>query len=163
MRLPLIAVALLALPAAAQSTTAPPQWTAEITALTNAERAKAGCPALTLDDRLSKAAQAHTDEMARRATLSHEGADGSNAGQRASAAGYTWNAVAENIAAGQPSPAAAVASWMKSPGHRQNILNCAYRKAPTSAQSQSGTRPSPRAAPSPGAGTASAGTSCLPS
>jgi uncharacterized protein YkwD len=122
--LALLALTLLALPAAAQTA---PQWASEVAALTNAERAKAGCPALTLDARLGKAAQAHTDEMSRRGALAHEGANGSTPGDRATAAGYTWSAVAENIAAGQQTPADAVASWMKSPGHRQNILNCTYR------------------------------------
>jgi uncharacterized protein YkwD len=124
MRLALAALLLLALPASAQTA---PQWASEVTALTNAERAKVGCPALTLDARLSKAAQAHTDEMSRNSALAHEGANGSTPGDRATAAGYTWTAVAENIAAGQPTPTEVVGSWMKSPGHRQNILNCVYR------------------------------------
>jgi len=132
MRLPLLAStligALLALPAAAQSSTVaiPPQWAREVTTLTNAERAKAGCPALTIDARLASAALLHTEEMARNRKLAHEGANGSTPGDRATAAGYTWSAVGENIAAGQPTPAAAVASWMSSDGHRRNILNCAY-------------------------------------
>jgi uncharacterized protein YkwD len=30
----------------------------------------------------------------------------------------------ENIAAGQPTPAAVMDSWMHSPGHKANILDC---------------------------------------
>ncbi len=33
----------------------------------------------------------------------------------------------ENIAAGQPTPQAVVTSWMNSPGHRANILNCGLK------------------------------------
>jgi uncharacterized protein YkwD len=124
MRLALATLVLLAVPASAQTA---PQWANDILALTNAERAKAGCPALALDARLSKAAQAHTDEMARTGDLTHTGANGSDVGDRATAAGYIWRGIAENIAAGQPTPSEVVKSWMTSPGHRQNILNCTYR------------------------------------
>jgi uncharacterized protein YkwD len=40
------------------------------------------------------------------------------------AAGYTYSAAAENIAAGFPTPQSVVAAWMNSSGHRANILNC---------------------------------------
>ena len=33
----------------------------------------------------------------------------------------------ENIAAGQPNPVEVMKAWMKSPGHRANILSCAFR------------------------------------
>ena len=32
----------------------------------------------------------------------------------------------ENIAAGQPTVTAVMDAWMASPGHKANILNCAY-------------------------------------
>jgi uncharacterized protein YkwD len=38
--------------------------------------------------------------------------------------GYAYRAAAENIAAGQKSAGQVVASWMKSSGHRRNILDC---------------------------------------
>ncbi|KAL4129962.1 hypothetical protein PRIC2_005968 [Phytophthora ramorum] len=41
---------------------------------------------------------------------------------RVTAAGYKWNRVAENVAAGQANVAAVMVSWMKSTGHRANIL-----------------------------------------
>jgi uncharacterized protein YkwD len=40
------------------------------------------------------------------------------------AQGYRFHRAAENIAAGQPSPAAVVAAWMGSSGHRANIVDC---------------------------------------
>jgi hypothetical protein len=42
-------------------------------------------------------------------------------------AGYTgWTAIAENIAAGYPTPEAVVQGWMSSPGHRANLLSPRY-------------------------------------
>lgn len=89
----------------------------------NAERSARGLPPLRPDDRLARAAQGHSDDMARTGRLGHAGSDGSDIGERVRAAGYAWCAVAENVAAGQSDAAAVVQSWMGSPGHRANILN----------------------------------------
>jgi uncharacterized protein YkwD len=59
--------------------------------------------------------------------FSHTGSDGSSAGQRAAAAGYVWRSLGENIAAGQPSVAAVMGSWMASPGHCANIMRANYK------------------------------------
>lgn len=99
---------------------------AEVLTLVNAERAKAGCPALTLNTRLSAAAQAHSEDMALRNYFSHTSPDGTSASQRVTDAGYDWRMTAENIAAGQTSASAVMAAWMGSTGHRANILNCGY-------------------------------------
>ena len=40
--------------------------------------------------------------------------------------GTRWRAAAENVAWGQQTPAAVMTDWMKSSGHRTNILNCSY-------------------------------------
>jgi uncharacterized protein YkwD len=96
---------------------------AEVTRLTNAERAKAGCGALRIDSRLTAAAQAHSEDMVDRDYFSHTSPDGKGPGDRAEAAGYQrWSG--ENIAAGYPTPAAVVQGWMNSAGHKANILNC---------------------------------------
>ena len=97
--------------------------TAEVTRLTNIERANAGCGAVRVDARLAAAAQAHSTDMVDRDYFSHTSPDGKGPGDRASAAGYPrWSG--ENIAAGYPTPAAVVQGWMNSPGHKANILNC---------------------------------------
>lgn len=102
---------------------APAGVTAEVTRLTNVERAKAGCGAVRVDSRLAAAAQAHSRDMVDRDYFSHTSPDGKGPGDRASAAGYQrWSG--ENIAAGYPTPAAVVQGWMNSPGHKANILNC---------------------------------------
>jgi uncharacterized protein YkwD len=97
----------------------------EVVNLTNAERAKANCPALTISPLLVQAAQRHSDDMARHSFLSHTGSDGSSPWDRIQATGYNYSRAAENIAAGYPTPASVVSAWMNSAGHRNNILNCA--------------------------------------
>ena len=42
--------------------------------------------------------------------------------------GISYRRAAENIAGGQPTPAAVVNSWMNSSGHRANILDGNLRK-----------------------------------
>ena len=99
---------------------------AQVIALVNKERAKQGCRALTADSRLTKAAQGHSADMARRGFFDHTNPDGKDPGDRITAAGYRWSTYGENIAKGQPTPASVMKSWMNSPGHRANILNCKF-------------------------------------
>ncbi|WP_066942833.1 CAP domain-containing protein [Microtetraspora fusca] len=98
----------------------------EVVRLTNAERAKAGCGPLTHDARLRGAAYAHSADMSAKAYFSHTSQDGRDFGQRIKASGFAFSAAAENIAKGYPTAAAVVKGWMDSPGHRTNMLNCAY-------------------------------------
>ncbi|MFI9615130.1 CAP domain-containing protein [Streptomyces sp. NPDC052023] len=95
---------------------------AEVIDLTNHERARAGLPPLAPDPALTRAAQAHSDDMAARDFYSHTAPDGSRPWDRAAAAGCTRRSIGENIACGQRSPAEVVTGWMNSPGHRANIL-----------------------------------------
>lgn len=87
----------------------------------------AAAPALTWNTLLTQASLAHSDDMVARTYFSHTGSDGSSAAQRATAAGYAWQMLGENIAAGQPSVAAVVAGWMASPGHCANIMAASFR------------------------------------
>jgi uncharacterized protein YkwD len=61
--------------------------------------------------------------MAARDFFAHQCPSGTQAWDRAVAAGYEYRKVAENIAAGQTSAAQVVEGWMNSPGHRANILD----------------------------------------
>ncbi|GAA3462723.1 CAP domain-containing protein [Saccharothrix longispora] len=96
---------------------------AKVVELTNAERAANGCPALAADERLGRAARAHSADMAARNYFSHTSLDGRSFVDRVKAAGHP-SPGAENIAAGQRTAEAVVKGWMESPGHRANILNC---------------------------------------
>ncbi|QTD96517.1 CAP domain-containing protein [Streptomyces cyanogenus] len=102
--------------------------TAEILRLVNAERSKAGCQALTLNSTLTKAAQAHSQDMAAHQNMSHTGSDGSSPGDRITRAGYVWSSYGENVAYGYGTAEQVMAGWMSSPGHRANILNCGFKE-----------------------------------
>ncbi|MFT3851885.1 MAG: CAP domain-containing protein [Ilumatobacteraceae bacterium] len=99
---------------------------ATVVALTNQARAEAGVAPVVEDGRLDAAAGAHSADQAARSTMTHTGADGSNPGQRMTAAGFKWQTWGENVAAGQTSAAQVVQAWLNSPGHRTNMLNGAY-------------------------------------
>lgn len=104
----------------------------EILSLVNGHRAAgATCgstpyppaPPLSLDASLNQAAEVHAVDMASNDFFDHQGSDGSSPFDRITAAGYLGFTQGENIAAGYPTPAAAVAGWMSSPGHCQNIMD----------------------------------------
>lgn len=92
---------------------------------TNAERRKAGLTPLTVDTTLMKLAREHSAHMARLNRLSHE-LEGKPFGKRMQASGYRYSGAGENVAQGQRTPEAALASWMNSPGHKANILNAKF-------------------------------------
>ncbi len=98
---------------------------ASVVTLTNAERDRAGVATLQVSDKLTLAAQLHADQMARLGKLAHRLSRGlvPRPEDRLAAVGYAWRAVAENIAFNQPHAAAVVASWLKTPAHRANILS----------------------------------------
>ncbi|MGY0068956.1 sigma-70 family RNA polymerase sigma factor [Streptomyces sp. QTS137] len=96
---------------------------AEVLSLTNTERSRAGCSPVTLDDRLNKAAQLHSEDMSANDYFSHTGQNGSSFVDRVTAQGHP-SPGAENIARGQSSAESVMESWMNSEGHRANILNC---------------------------------------
>lgn len=95
---------------------------AKILTLVNAERGRAGCGPVTADPGLAAVARAHSTDMRDRGFFDHVNLDGLGPFDRADRAGVV--ARAENIARGQADPAAVLTSWMNSPGHRKNILDC---------------------------------------
>jgi uncharacterized protein YkwD len=99
---------------------------AQVIALVNAVRLDAGCAPLVHDEGLAEVARAHSADMRDRDFFDHENLAGLDPFERAEAAGLT-NARAENIAYGQPDPAAVMDDWMESRGHRANILDCELR------------------------------------
>ena len=111
--------------------------------LINAERAKAHARALSWDADLAAIARAHSADMAARHFFSHVNPDGDNPTMRGRRAGYECRkaisstedrvGLAENlyeISGHAPVDIArqSVNGWMKSPGHRQNILEKGYTK-----------------------------------
>ena len=103
----------------------------DVVALINEKRAKvqvcgtASYPAvdaLTWNNLLALAAEEHSDNMANSDFFSHTGLDNSTVSTRVTAQGYTWNSVAENIAAGYFNAQDTVDALMESEGHCKNIM-----------------------------------------
>jgi uncharacterized protein YkwD len=89
---------------------------ARLVDVTNAERARYGLGPLAIDAGLIRSARAQAMRMTRLRRLEH-----------------TRISVAENIAAGQSTCGQVVGDWMKSPGHRANILNGRHTRIGTAA------------------------------
>ncbi|MFD3565033.1 CAP domain-containing protein [Streptomyces sp. NPDC058686] len=115
--------------ASAPATAAPASGdAARVLALVNSERSKAGCSPLTMNAKLTKAAQDHSKDMASHGNMSHTGSDGSAPGDRITRAGYSWSSYGENVAYGYSTPEKVMDGWMSSPGHKRNILDCSFKE-----------------------------------
>lgn len=100
---------------------------------TNTERAAEGRQLLSSDHMLANVARLHSNDMIAGAYFSHEDKNGCNSSCRASDAGYAWRAIGENIymmsgysVSADEAADSIVKGWMKSPGHRANILREDY-------------------------------------
>lgn len=92
-------------------------------AAVNAARAREGLPPLDPDERLDRAAQRHAEDMLARSFYSHTSPEGTSALARVQKAGYLSHRVGENIAEGEVTVEEVMGGWMKSAGHRENILD----------------------------------------
>lgn len=72
---------------------------------------------------LTEAAAGHNADMANAGFFSHTSSNGATLSDRALAAGYHYNYVGENIAAGYSSVASVMSGWLDSPGHCANIMS----------------------------------------
>ncbi len=75
------------------------------------------------NDQLATAAASHSNDMYTENYFSHTGSNGSSAGERITATGYTWKAYGENIAKGHPTEKAVIDGWLKSEDHCKNIMS----------------------------------------
>jgi uncharacterized protein YkwD len=133
-------LALAGLPAAASAACADRHVTptaanvADVSAATrclvNAQRKRHGVRPVRADRALRRAARRHARQMVAKRFFSHETPSGRELDDRVRAAGYLrgadgWSA-GENIAWGSgllATPAQTVRAWMRSPGHRANLLS----------------------------------------
>ncbi|OON76473.1 CAP domain-containing protein [Streptomyces tsukubensis] len=99
---------------------------AEVLSLVNQERSKAGCSPVRADGELAALAGNFSADMAARDFFDHTDPDGDTPWDRAKQAGVSGLG-GENIARGQANAQSVMDSWMNSPGHRANILNCDYK------------------------------------
>lgn len=104
--------------------------------LLNQERRKRGLRGLRYNRRLAIAAGRHARDMVRRGYFSHNSLDGRDFVDRILRTRYIrgrrggWS-LGENLAWGsgdRATPRSIVRAWMRSPGHRRNILNRRFRE-----------------------------------
>jgi len=119
----LVIAALLGPGIGSAQTRVKPVSQARALALINDLRQKQGLSPVTADDRLLQAARTHSVWMAERGKLSHSAGFGGGLGAKVRRVQYPAGRAWENIAAGQKSLEAAIASWMKSSGHRRNMMS----------------------------------------
>ncbi len=95
--------------------------------LVNAERAKRGLNQLLWDNDAAKMAAEYSEKMARENFFSHFDSKGESVLERAKAAKLKhWSKIGENLFSVSPSDdfdSFAVENWLKSPSHRQNMLD----------------------------------------
>lgn len=94
--------------------------------LQNRARESRGARPLCVHPALQKAARSHSAEMIRKDRFFH-----GNVGKRLKRHGYRWSTHGENIAYGsgrRGSPESVFGRWMKSRGHKRNILVKGFRE-----------------------------------
>lgn len=103
--------------------------------LLNAERRARGLGRLSAEPALRRAAVRHSQDMVERGFFEHENPDGLGPHERIVRAGYelrsTGFSTGENLGTAQPgadTPAAIVQGWMRSRGHRRNILRPGFEE-----------------------------------
>jgi hypothetical protein len=72
---------------------------------------------------LNEAASVHARDMAKHHYFEHQDHDGRTPADRVRATGYEEQLVGENIAYGALSTEDAIAGWLRSPGHCENLMN----------------------------------------
>lgn len=88
----------------------------------NAERAQRGLPPVKWDPALFGAAAFHADAMAAHGTISHQFAGEPELSTRGARAGAHFSVISENVAMA-PNAIEIHDMWMKSPHHRDNLLD----------------------------------------
>jgi uncharacterized protein YkwD len=111
------------------------QWEKEVVELVNTIRKRRGLKPLVVHPDLTHAARYHAKDMAVDDYFKHDSHDDED-GYKKRVGSFSerlerfsttrWFAWAENIALGHTSPRSVVQGWIKSKGHRVNLLNPSY-------------------------------------
>lgn len=99
---------------------------ADVVLLTNSEREKYGLAALKKDDTLNKIAETRVKEIT--ASFSHLRPDGDDCFSAFEEMGIKNVYMGENLAMGQKSSSSVMSAWMKSSGHKANILSSEFKR-----------------------------------
>lgn len=95
----------------------------ELLVSTNAERQRNHETSLTIDPRLSAAAQAKVNDMVSQNYWAHNSPQGKTPWTFVKKSGYSYHIAGENLAYGFSDARGVVNGWMNSPEHRANLLN----------------------------------------
>ncbi len=98
-----------------------------VIAETNSARASSGLAPLLYNDKLSRSAMIKVNDMITKQYFEHASPTGVTVSDLGNEVGYSYITIGENLALGDfTSNNDVVTAWMKSPGHRANILNTKY-------------------------------------
>jgi len=100
----------------------------KIVELTNAERGKQGLPPLSLSDELNQAALLKAGDMFAFNYWAHESPSGRTPWDFFREANYSYSVAGENLARDFSVSDQVVSAWMKSPSHKDNIINPKYQE-----------------------------------
>lgn len=100
----------------------------QVVALSNAERAKSGLPALRFNGTLSQSAAAKASDMFSNQYWAHTSPQGKEPWDFFKTAGYSYKVAGENLARDFSTTPDMMAAWMNSPTHRANIMNSRYEE-----------------------------------
>jgi uncharacterized YkwD family protein/spore coat assembly protein SafA len=94
--------------------------------IVNEQRHSAGLKPLEMDWELERVARVKSQDMADKGYFSHQSPTYGSPFDMMKQFGISYKQAGENIASGQRTPQEVMDSWMKSPGHRANILKPDY-------------------------------------
>jgi uncharacterized protein YkwD len=100
----------------------------EIITISNQERSAKNAGILYENPVLNQAAQNKLNDMFEKNYWDHTGPSGETAWDFISLHGYRYEVAGENLARGFSDPREVVNAWMKSPTHRENILNYKFQE-----------------------------------
>jgi hypothetical protein len=93
---------------------------------TNEARSGEQLHGLTVNEKLTIAAQMKADDMATKGYFAHESPDGTTPWHWFREAGYEYAAAGENLAVNFTDSRDVTSAWLRSPTHRANIMNGTY-------------------------------------
>lgn len=100
----------------------------EIIKISNIERGERGLNPLAENEYLNTAAEAKLNDMFLKNYWDHTGPGGETAWDFMEKKGYQYEVAGENLARGFSDPEEVVVAWMRSPSHRENILNNRFQE-----------------------------------
>jgi uncharacterized protein YkwD len=100
----------------------------EFVRLVNAKRLSIGCTELKWDNRVAAIALGQSADMVSRHFFSHTNPDGKGPSERLLESRLGFSIAAENLVRGAKTAREAFDAWLRSPGHRKNMLDSRFTR-----------------------------------